>query len=256
MIEKGGHVPVTVLDRFTQQVVGNGNGVALKCGQFLMTYRELDQKSTELAQALRHFGVREGDYVPLFIDRSIELVTMMLAVIKAGAAYMPVDRSYPTERMQEMLALLHPSLVVYQGEDDSIPKLSGTSSRSLADLQAVRESAFIPTVNLDSESPLYVMFTSGSTGFPKAVVIPHRGVVSLVCEGRYVASGVDKVVLHMAPTSFDASTFEVWFPLLNGGTCVVVPEGVTSALNLQLHIREHGTSHRTGVLVYLSSQWK
>lgn len=211
-----------------------------------LTYQELDQQSHTLARLLQHKGVKPGDIVALASQRSLERMIALLAILKAGAAYLPLDLNYPAQRLALMVQEAQPRLLIHQSPlnstlDQDVPAQSAatvpsTLRSTLADLGCPVLTldpdwlAHLPTlqefqaVSSTPEDLAYINYTSGSTGQPKGVMIPHRGVLRLVLGNTYATFGPTTRFLHLAPLSFDAATFEIWGALLNGGCCVVYPE--------------------------------
>lgn len=191
-----------------------------------VTYRQLDARANVLAARLREEGIGGGALVAVLMDRSVDLVVAWLGILKAGAAYVPLDPSYPRERLDFMIAdtgallcITQPHLVpLAQATGRRVVVLDGTAELQ-GNSQLVRGKA-----RESSEAPAYVMYTSGSTGRPKGVVIPHRAIVRLVKSISYARLDNTRVILQLAPTSFDAATFEIWGALLNGGRCVLAPD--------------------------------
>jgi amino acid adenylation domain-containing protein len=184
-----------------------------------LTYRQLWDRSSELAAALAARGVRPGDRVAVAVDRSAALVVTLLAVARLGAAYVPLDALAPPGRTAAVLAEAACAAVV-RGPDwpplPDIPALDVTTVRG-------RDGQWSEPAPFDPESPLYVAYTSGSTGAPKGVVVPHRAVLRLVISPAYCPLGPGDRVAQLANPAFDALTFEVWSTLAAGATVVVLP---------------------------------
>jgi amino acid adenylation domain-containing protein len=206
---------------FSGQAAGRPDAVALVDGDRQLTYAVLAEHSARTASGLRRAGVRPGARVGVFLDRSAELVIALLGVTRTGAAYVPLDPSYPPERVEFMLA---------DGQVDVVVTVSSLRSRlpggwsvlCLDDLGEPADGASDGPTVPGGEAPAYVMYTSGSTGRPKGVVVPQRAVVRLVRDTDYVALRQDDRIAFASNTSFDAATFEIWGALLNGATLVVV----------------------------------
>ncbi|HEX8362676.1 MAG TPA: amino acid adenylation domain-containing protein, partial [Longimicrobium sp.] len=204
---------------FEAQARRTPGAVALVDGDVTLTYAELDARANRLARLLRERGARAGEMVAVLVPRSLELVVAELAVLKAGAAYVPIDPSFPAARIQFMVADSGARLVLARS-GDVLPELAA----GRMDVDTVDGPAdALPEVP-GNDAAAYVMYTSGSTGTPKGVVVPHRAIVRLVINNGY-ADFADRVAFAANP-AFDATTMEVWGPLLNGGTIVVIPADV------------------------------
>ncbi|ARX89465.1 putative Linear gramicidin synthase subunit C [Streptomyces alboflavus] len=197
-------------------------------GRRELTYRQLDAWSDRVASRLLADGLRPEDRVALLMDRSAELVVAQLAVLKAGGAYVPSTPG-PPERRRTLL-------------DRAGVSARLTAADVTAACTAPGQTSTAPAA--DPDRLAYVMFTSGSTGEPKAVAVRHRDVASLATDSRFADGVCDRVLLH-SPVAFDAATFEVWGPLLTGG-CVVVAAGETvdAALLRRLARPEAGAGAR------------
>jgi amino acid adenylation domain-containing protein len=229
----------TIVDIF-EQVAGERKGdTALVVGQDRISYETLDRRANAIAAMLRRAGVGKGDRVPLLLPRGVRFIACALGVMKCGAAYVPFDPSYPPERLRRMLVGLEARVGL--GEVEVSCRNSGVSwlDASLADELS---SVPAPPREIGAEDPAYVMFTSGSTGWPKGVEVPHRAVVRLVFGQDFARIGPTETWLHIAPTSFDASTLEIWAPLLHGGRCAVLEEGVPTPNVLANVIRQESVT--------------
>ncbi|MFD8378342.1 amino acid adenylation domain-containing protein [Streptomyces sp. NPDC059679] len=189
-----------------------------------LTYAELDHRADRLAHWLRRRGAGPDRFVAVCAERSVELVVALLGVLKAGAAYVPVDPSYPVARQEFMLADADPALLLTQ--EHLVPALPPTRAEVIAVDRRWTEIAG------ESDAPLehgagpgtlaYMIYTSGSTGRPKGVLNTHRGIVNrlLWMQDRYRLDGSDRV-LQKTPFSFDVSVWEFFWPLMTGATLVV-----------------------------------
>nr|WP_273940369.1 non-ribosomal peptide synthetase [Kutzneria chonburiensis] len=228
----------TVPELFAAQVARTPDHPALWFEGEELSYAELDAASDRLAHALIARGVGPEGVVALALPRSVHLVVSILAVLKAGAAYLPVDPGYPAERIEFMLADAAPTPVL----TTSVVKLPG--ALVLDDPAVIDELAGLPatpvSVPVEPENPAYVIYTSGSTGRPKGVVVPHAGIVNrlLWMQGEYGLRADDKV-LQKTPSSFDVSVWEFLWPLIVGATEVVArPDGHKDPAYLARLIRE------------------
>lgn len=215
---------------FSRQARARPDATALKMGTSRRTYGEVEAEANRLAHRLVAAGVVPGDRIGLLIDRSIDQVMAMLGILKAGAAYLPLDPEYPDARLQVLLKSSRTRVIlVDRNHGDRL----GSSRLKRLPLEVEKDSADtrISTrrplrVTVGADNPAYVMFTSGSTGQPKGVEVPHRAVVRLLFGIDYVDLGPRNRILYLAPAAFDASTFEIWGALLHGGCCVVFPDRV------------------------------
>ena len=211
-----------------------------------LSYSQLDRRANALAGRLRDAGVQRGDVVAVAMARSAMAIVALLAVLKAGAAYLPLDPNDPLERRAFLLADAAVSVVLV---DDLAATAWPAGVRCLAvpgdveeDLAAAAPDAasFADGINPgDGESLAYVMYTSGSTGQPKGVEIRQRSILRLVCGVEYIDLDPQTRFLHAAPLGFDASTLEIWGPLLNGGCVVVHGEATPTGTGLASCIAAH-----------------
>jgi amino acid adenylation domain-containing protein len=216
---------------FEEQAQRTPDAVAVEFAGRRLTYAELNSSANQWAHSLQKRGVQTGTLVGLMIERSLEMVIGLLAILKAGGAYLPLDPANPSERLLTIIEEVRPHLFLTQNRFKD--RFTGIECPILSleqeSFRASTESCHNPLSSATAESLAYVMFTSGSTGRPKGVAVPHRGVVRLVKDADYCHLGPDEVMLQFAPLAFDASTFEIWGSLLNGGRLVVF-EGQTPSL--------------------------
>ncbi|MDB4951688.1 MAG: non-ribosomal peptide synthetase [Gemmatimonadetes bacterium] len=210
-----------------------------------ITYAELDARSTRLARHLRARGVGIGSRVGVSLARSPGLISALLAVMKAGGAYVPLDAELPPERLSRMVADASVSHLLVDGEPaDAFAAFAGTVVRLDVDADAIagQPAEALDDVALSADDLAYVLFTSGSTGRPKAVAVPHRGIVRLARNDRPVGFESTDVFAQLAPVSFDASTLEIWCPLLNGARLAVSSPGTPSLEELGRFVEERGVT--------------
>ncbi|KAF9271790.1 hypothetical protein BGZ68_003055, partial [Mortierella alpina] len=214
---------------FEFQVRARPEAIALVHGDQTMTYGELNARANNLAQSLVEAGVRRGDYVLTLLVRSIDLVAAQLAILKAGAAYVPIDIKAPADR-QAYIASDTGAKLLITGEHTAVHDSIQVPLFRLKDFdtkdshqQDVPISFGAAGSSLDTA---YVMYTSGSTGLPKGVIIPHHGISRLVINNGHADYNSDDCVVFGANPAFDASTIEVWAPLLNGGRMLIVDANV------------------------------
>jgi len=189
-----------------------------------LTYDALNRRANRIAHHLTSLGVRSETRVALHLDRSVEMIVAMLAVLKAGGAYVPLDPHLPLHRTAYLLQDAGPSVVISrEALADALPATPAALVCLDSDAAAIgARSEDDPPRSGSARSLAHILYTSGSTGEPKGVAVLHRGVIRLVRATGYAGFGPDETFLQAAPTSFDASTFEIWGPLLNGGRLVVL----------------------------------
>ncbi|HWD97875.1 MAG TPA: amino acid adenylation domain-containing protein [Bryobacteraceae bacterium] len=217
------------------------NAVALEFGETHWTYAELDRRSNQIANRLRREGIAPGNFVGLCMQRSASMLAATLGILKAGCGYVPLDATYPAERLRLMLDDTLVSVVVAD------PAVAPLLDKCLAEHRVVNvddswsefstESAERPDVHIRPVDAAYVMYTSGSTGKPKGIVVPHRAILRLVRDTDYVSLDGSERIAQISNISFDAATFEIWGALLNGGCLVgiskdtvLVPASFAAAL--------------------------
>lgn len=235
--------PETITELFNRQVRRTPDKVAVNCGDEQLTYSELDERAERLARELQSSGVGPESLVAVLLDRSVELVVVLLGILKAGAAYVPLDPSYPQQRIDDILRDSHARLLI--------------TRRSLA--QRVPEQACVlwlddqreelaagsaGKISVTADNLAYVIYTSGSTGRPKGVLITHANVTRLLDATRHwFEFGENDVWALFFSYAFDFSVWEIWGALLHGGRLAVVPYPTNRSPELfrELLLRENVT---------------
>ncbi|MFI6107832.1 amino acid adenylation domain-containing protein [Streptomyces sp. NPDC051310] len=240
-------VPATVPERFAHQASRTPDAVAVRSADRTVTYAELRAGAAALAARLTAAGVRRGDTVALLLPRSVPLVTAQLAVLTAGAAYLPLDPAQPVAHLSRLIGSAGARVAVTAEEAAWLPpgvtelplEARGSGTRGATGRSPAADPAGPGAAGPDDAA--CVMFTSGSTGEPKGVVVTHRGIADLAADRRF-AGGAHRCVLFHSAHTFDAATYEVWVPLLGGGTVVVAPPGRLTPGLLERVLREGGVT--------------
>ncbi|MBG9685644.1 hypothetical protein ABD97_10640, partial [Bacillus mycoides] len=233
-----------IQDLFEEQVRQNPDAIALRYLEQSMTYSQLNQQANQLAHYLKKQGVTPQTMVGLCVERSMDMIIGILGILKVGGIYVPLDASYPEERLRFMIEDAKISVLVTQSHMKEVFPCDGMTTVMVDhDWKKIsQESLENPRNELTGEHIAYVNYTSGSTGKPKGVVIPHRGVLRLVKENNYVRLTSKEILLQFAPVSFDAATFEIWGSLLNGAQLVIYPYGQASLEELGQVLRQNKVS--------------
>jgi amino acid adenylation domain-containing protein len=229
----------TVAGVFEEIAAADPDRIAVDFEEEMLTYRELNIRANRLAHRLRRAGVGTESLVGVCLERSISLAVALVAVLKAGAAFVPFDPTYPRERLDFMFADTQADVVITEPRLAEVLPSGGSVVAIYPDEMDLRAGDDENPVRASTANSLaYVMYTSGSTGRPKGVMVENRAIVRLVCNTNFCHLGADEVILQFAPISFDASTLEIWGALLNGAKLVVVPQSC-SLEQLGEAIRKH-----------------
>ncbi len=237
----GTHLQHTIATLFEEQVKRTPLRVAVEYDGIGLSYHELNRRSNQLAHYLREIGIQDGDRVGICVERSLQMIAGLLGILKAGAAYTPLDPNYPQERLEYMAQ--NAGLKVLLIQEDLAQKVALPGVRLLVfekeQSKIEEQPEEKPVSQATSDYPAYIIYTSGSTGKPKGVCVCHRNVARLVVNTNYADMGPHQVFLQFAPIAFDASVFEVWGALLNGGRLVVFPASTPSAEELGDWLAQH-----------------
>ena len=237
----------TIHSAFRRAGVAAPYASALICQDRSVTYGELDRRSNQFARFLRQQGVSARAKVCVQLGRSVETVISLLGILKAGAAFVPLDPQASIVQLAQALSDSEPRLLLTGARTADRCKPGVASPAPTIDIQracieAQQQSPDPFPGEDDPESLAYVMYTSGSTGRPKGVMVPHRAVVGLVVDNPYASFGPSETFLSLAPLTFDASTFEIWGALLNGGRLAIVPNPAPSLSDIGEAIAAHGVT--------------
>ena len=228
----------SVVELFEEQVRKTPDNTAVIFKDTSVTYRELNEKSNRIASYIRKKGIQPDDFVAIVAEKSIKMIEGILGIMKAGAAYVPLDPLYPEERNRFILNDCEPKAVLYGKK-----KLSFESLYEEIDLETF-EFSEESTENLSlvnkADDLAYCIYTSGTTGQPKGSLIVHTGIVRLVKNETFVPLDESTIMMQTGSMAFDASTLEVWGILLNGGKLVLPDEDVLlSSENLKKAIESN-----------------
>ena len=225
---------------FSDVASRHGDRTALVHGDVRVTYRSLNARADAIAASLGRGGVRPGSTVAIALERSVDAVSAMIGIVKAGCAFMPIDVSFPSSRVSAMIDAANPvAAITLEAHRHVLPPALKTF---LVDECANVASSAADAALSDGDSIAYVMFTSGSTGKPKGVQVFHKSIMRLVRGSHFADLSSSCVMLQAAPLGFDASTLEIWGPLLNGGCCVIHGEDVPTPDGLRRTIRANGVT--------------
>ena len=216
----------TIQQLFEDQAARSPHATAVECGGKSLSYQSLNRKANALANRLRGEGAATGTLVAICVERSVEMMVGLLAILKTGAAYLPLDPGFPPQRLamilqdaQPALLLTQPSLVESLPTSDvKIVLCDGTEAGALTGPK-------VPPTHLSGDDLAYVIYTSGSTGKPKGVEIPQRAVVNLLSSmQREPGCTANDALLAVTTLSFDIAALELFMPLLSGGRVIVASQ--------------------------------
>jgi len=239
--------PASIPEGFDQTAARFRDHAAIAGDAAQFTYAQLAAKADRIGSWLRARGIGRGHTVGLFAQRSVDTIAAILGILKAGAAYVPLDPAYPKKLLQYIYEDSLPSAMLVQGSlvasrpQDVFWKGEALSLDADMDLPDTSGGVW-GWPEIEPDDVAYIMYTSGSTGRPKGVIVPHRAVLRLVLDNDFATLGPDEVILQMAPLSFDASTFEIWGALLNGGKLAVVSNPYPSLDDIAAEIARHGVT--------------
>ncbi|QKQ75847.1 non-ribosomal peptide synthetase [Nostoc sp. TCL240-02] len=225
---------------FEEQVEKTPEAVALVYEKQHLTYRELNNHANQLAHYLQSLGVKPEVRVGICVERSLEMVVGILAILKADGAYVPLDPAYPSERLAFMLEDVQtPILLTQTNLQNRLPLNNQTVVNIDADWEKISQyqEDNLP-IEVNPENLAYIIYTSGSTGTPKGTEVNHRSIIGFMFGVDYIHLDAEQTWLQHSSISWDALTLELWTPLLYGGRCVLYPEKIPTPEGLSLIIQE------------------
>lgn len=227
-----------VIDLFEEQVIKHSNYTALVFEDTSLTYKELYERANLLANCLSDKGIKKGSVVGIFLDKCLESIISILAILKNDAVFLPIDVNYPLERISFMINDSSCELVLSKAPYiDNISDIS-----TVLDVESINSSNnHLKRSPLNSlKQPAYIMYTSGSTGKPKGVVVNNQNIIRLVTHPNYIDFRDDDRILQTGSIVFDACTFEIWGALLNGLPLYLIKqEDLLNACSLKNFINRH-----------------
>lgn len=237
---------------FEKQVDQRPDELALLTNNVELTYKQLNQKANKLAHHLLNFDLQKDELIGILMDESEDSTIAQLAILKAGAGFVPLDPSNPVDRLEHMVKKCQIRLIVSKKAYKHILQPENINLIDMEDPEIFRnENVENPTIEVRPTDYAYVMFTSGSTGMPKAVGVEHQGVVRLVINCNYTKLDHNTRILKTGAFSFDASTLEIWGALLNGGRLYIYPKTVLlDPAQIKDKINENGITH-----AWFTSSW-
>ncbi|MGJ0430537.1 amino acid adenylation domain-containing protein [Methylobacter sp.] len=211
-----------------------------------LSYAELNTRANRLAHHLHSLGVAAGDFIPVVMTRSVEMLVAQLAILKSGCAYVPIDPEFPADRQAFMIQDCQARQVIVARNSTPAQDWSGVQVLDLvqANEAIARCSPADLHLQLAADTPAYIMYTSGSTGMPKGVIVPHRAINRLVINNGYLQIEPTDCIAHCSNPAFDASTFEIWGALLNGARILILPQSaVLESTTFARLLTEHAVTN-------------
>ncbi|UTX47435.1 non-ribosomal peptide synthetase [Chryseobacterium sp. MA9] len=241
------HHEETLESLFRKQTLLHPDKTAVVYQNQEITYRDLDQRSNQIANLLLSQGIKEGKYVPVWLDRSLEWVAAVLGVIKTGAAYVPIDPAYPAKRVEFILSDTAADIIITN--QNLAPLLSETEKTKVFDLSSMENlnhlSSDDPEIKIHQNSLAYTIYTSGSTGKPKGVMVSHQAIQHLVTwHNHHFHVDYSSKLTLVAGLAFDISVWETWSALISGATIFIADhEDRTDAHALVDYYRRNQITH-------------
>ncbi|SFX01522.1 nonribosomal peptide synthetase DhbF [Thermoactinomyces sp. DSM 45891] len=242
----------SMLELFEQQVSAGKEEPAVICSDTTLSYQDLSERSNRLANLLATRGVGPEQFVAILLPRGVDMVVAMLAVLKTGAGYLPIDPEYPPGRISYMLEDATPAYIittrVLEGqlsEEAQVAKLLLDDAQLIRELDTFSPDEFVPNSSISSLHPAYMIYTSGSTGEPKGVVILRQSLLNfLLAMQDQFSMGKENRLLAVTTIAFDISVLEIFLPLISGAVCVIAQkEAIQTPSTLVKMIQENDITH-------------
>lgn len=235
----------SVLDYFIQQVSRYPEKFAVVGNNKHLTYRQLDEASSALCALLLRRGVAPGSYVPLVTLRTPEMLIGMLAIVKAGAGYIPIDARYPEKRIQDIVTQSGSPLILASNATIALSEDNFSEDVIYIDNISISPQENITLISPPPDAIVYLIFTSGTTGKPKGVLIEHQSLLNLILwHNKQFAMDAESRSTLIAGLSFDVAQWEIWSPLTSGGTLYLPSEDARLQPEVLLaYFAEQGITH-------------
>lgn len=244
--------PKTLIELFEHQAEKTPDKAALHYSGIGISYRELNEKSSHIAEQLISLGSKNGDFIACCQDQCIERIITLLGIMKSGAAYVPLDTGYPSERIQTILNDTKPKYLIVS--ESIAPEIINTSEQQILFIEEMLTNPVdhIQPSYSTTHSPsdlVYVIHTSGTTGAPKGVLIEHQSLGNFITEyGRLLNLNENDRTLQFSPYNFDGSVIDLWIPLTKGATIHLYPNNKL----LGDHLAEFLSLHSISVIPFIS----
>ncbi|WP_459209685.1 amino acid adenylation domain-containing protein [Aquimarina rhabdastrellae] len=230
-----------VIALLEKQVKATPNAIALRYQDIAITYQEVEDRSNQLAHYILKQGIPQQNMIPLVIDRSLDTIIAIIAILKTGSAYVPIDSKYPQERIDYILKDIHARIAITKTSKASVfeahEEIQLLLLDTLTEKIAAQPVAAIPQ-EYTTAAIAYVIYTSGTTGQPKGTLVPHSG-ISRLSKMDHLPLNEQTTILQLSTISFDAATFEIWCSLLNGGTLALYSSDTVDLPTINAEIIKH-----------------
>jgi len=212
----------TIIDLFEDAATLQPSKIAAVYNSKGIRYRELAIKVNGLVRLMRAKGIRSGDRIAIMVDHSFELLVSLMATMKCGGTFVPIDVHWPLRRKNEILESVDAALVLYK--DEAIMEGVHSGAKLLVEFEAIPEVVAIDKAPVSQDDPIYIIYTSGTTGRPKGVVVPYKGIMNrLFWMNDFFGPDTAASVLHTTRYVYDSMVWQLFWPLMNGGQTIILP---------------------------------